>query len=69
MIQRTLIIKSNDQLGNAYQKSITFANPEATNQQIDTFCRGLIGLSTNTYEDTIRRDEISVNDALAEEEG
>lgn len=66
-ISRTLVVKSFDQLGNGYQKSITNANPEATNQQIDTFCRAYVGLSTNTYEDTIRVDSESVNAALEEE--
>lgn len=65
-IQRTLIIKSFDELGNAYQKSLTHVNTTATNQQIDTFCRALNGLSTNTYDDTIRRDEESINQALSE---
>lgn len=63
---RTLIIKSTDALGNEYQKSITHANPQSTNAQIDTFCRAFNGLSTNTYVDTIRRDEESINEALAE---
>lgn len=64
--QRTLILKSADALGNEYQKSITHANPSATNAQIDTFCRAFNNLSTNTYKDTIRRDEESINEALAE---
>lgn len=65
-ISRTLILKSTDTFGNEYQKSITHANPETTNAQIDTFCRALNGLSTNTYVDTIRRDEESITEALAE---
>lgn len=65
-VQRTLIVKSTDALGNEYQKSITHANPAATAQQIDTFARGIVGLSTNTYSDTIKRDEESINEALAE---
>lgn len=67
MVQRTLIVKSTDTLGNVYQKSMTNANPEATNANIDTFARSLISLSTNTYQDTIKRDEESVTEALAEE--
>lgn len=66
-IQRTLLVKSTDTFGNSYQKSITNTNPEATNTQIDTFARAFVGLSKNSYDDTIRRDEESVNEALAEE--
>ncbi len=65
-ISRTLIVKSTDTFGNEYQKSVTHANPEATNTQIDTFARAFVGLSKNTYADTIRRDEESINEALAE---
>jgi hypothetical protein len=64
--QRTLILKSIDSYGNAKQQAITSANPAATDQQIDTFCRGINGLSKNTYDDTIRRDEVSINESLAE---
>lgn len=65
-VQRTLIIKSVDQLGNDYQKSITHTNTTATNAQIDSFARAYVNLSTNTYVDTIKRDEESVTQALAE---
>lgn len=68
-IKRSLIIKSNDNAGNLYQKTVTNVNPAATNEQIDAFSRALYGLSTNSYSDTIRRDEESVNEALDEEEG
>lgn len=64
--ERTLIVKSVDGYGNAYQKSITKVNPASTNEQIDTFSRAFVGLSKNTYDDTIRRDEESINEALAE---
>ncbi|MBQ7705055.1 MAG: hypothetical protein IJT73_06495 [Selenomonadaceae bacterium] len=65
-IARTLIVKSNDALGNEYQKSITHVNPATTAAQIDTFARAFNNLSTNTYSDTIKRDEESINEALAE---
>lgn len=68
-IKRTVIIKSYDTNGNELAKSITSVNPAATNTQIDTFTRALNGLTTNTYRDAIRRDEESINEALAEEEG
>lgn len=64
--QRTLIIKSTDELGNEFEKSFSSANPEATAANIDTFARSVTGLSQNTYVDTIIRDEQSVNEILAE---
>lgn len=65
---RSYIIKSTDQLGNAYQKTFTNANPAATDAQIDTFARAVNNLSTNTYVDTIKVETESVNEALAEAE-
>ena len=66
-VARSLLIKSVDQLGNNYQKTITHANPESTNTQIDTFARAFTGLSTNTYVDTVKVETESVNEALDEE--
>lgn len=63
---RTLIVKSTDQLGNEMEKSFSFANPNATAANIDTFARAVVGLSKNTYSDTIVRDEESINEILAE---
>jgi hypothetical protein len=65
-VQRTLIVKSTDALGKTFEKSMTHANPNATAANIDTFAKAIVGLSTNTYGDTIIRDETSVNEALAE---
>ena len=62
----SLLVKSVDQLGNNYQKTITHVNPESTNQQIDTFARAFNGLGTNTYVDTVKVETTSINDALAE---
>lgn len=67
-VSRSLLIKSVDQLGNTYQKTVTHTNPETTNTQIDTFSRAFVGLSTNTYKDTIKVDTESINEALAEED-
>ena len=66
-VSRSLLIKSVDQLGNNYQKTVTHVNPEITNTQLDTFARGYNNLSTNTYVDTMKVDVESVNEALAEE--
>lgn len=65
-VNRTLIIKSTDALGNESQKSMTHANPAATAQNIDTFARAVAGLSKDTYVDTIIQDTQSVNEILAE---
>lgn len=64
--KRTLLVNSVDTYGNAKQKAITNVNPESTNEQIDTFARAYVGLSKDTYDDTIRRDEESINEALSE---
>lgn len=65
-INRTLIVKSTDNLGKQYEKSLTSANPNATAANIDTFAKALVGLSTNTYSDTIVREEYSVNEEIGE---
>lgn len=67
-IERTLILKTKDTLGNAYEKKFSNANPSATDEQIDTFARGLAGLSQNSYDDTICQDSKSINQALKEAE-
>ena len=63
---RSLIVKTADALGNENQKTFSNGNPAATAQNIDTFARAVAGLSKDTYVDTIIRDEISVNEKLAE---
>ncbi len=65
-VNRMLILKSTDALGNESVKTMTHANPAATAANIDTFARALINLTTNTYSDTVIRDEQSVNELLAE---
>lgn len=65
-VNRTLIVKSTDNLGKQYEKSLSAANPNATAANIDTFAKALVGLSTNTYSDTVVRDEFSVNEEIGE---
>lgn len=48
-MQKSLIINSVDQSGNARAKSITNINPEASNEQLQEFAQRLTALSTNTY--------------------
>ena len=67
-IQRSIIIKSTDAFGNAYEKKFGNINPAATNANLDTFARAIQGLSSNTYVDTMRVDSESINEAIAEED-
>lgn len=61
-------IQSTDTYGENYDtKVMGNLNPEATYQQIDAASRALIGLTKNTYDDTILITSISVNEVLAEE--
>lgn len=61
-------IKSTNSFGETVQTKILGAmNPEATYTEVDTANRALIGLTKNTYDDTVLTTEISVNEKLAEE--
>lgn len=64
-------VKTVDQMGNEYTTNISKSlgvNPEATYGQIDTASRAIVGLTTNTYRDTILVTEISVNEEVAEDD-
>lgn len=61
----SLIIQSKDGNNNLMEKKIPFVNPALTDANADAFSRAFNNLSTNTYVDTIRVDEKSINDALA----
>mgnify|MGYP003408251845 CR=1 FL=1 len=59
-------IKSTDSFDNEYDNKIWGSlNPSTTYEQIDAASRALIGLSKNTYGDSILITEISVNEVLA----
>lgn len=59
-------IKSTDAYEEEYNTKVLGAlNPEATYEQVDTTSRALIGLTKNTYDDTILVTEVSVNEELA----
>lgn len=61
-------IKSTNSFGDEYNNKILGAlNPSATYQQVDATSRALIGLSKNTYSDSILVTEVSVNEVLASE--
>lgn len=63
-VKTTLILKSFDQNDNPLETTISNVNPEITAANADIAMRALNGLTTNTYNDTIRRDEQSINEAL-----
>lgn len=51
------------------QKSITFANPQASNAVLANFTQKLVNdLTTNTFVDAERINRINLTEALAEEE-
>lgn len=71
----TLQIKSADQLMNRYTENMGAVNLPAllstdtqlaAATQIDTFARGIISLSTNTYEDSTITFSFDINSILAE---
>ena len=61
-------IISKDSFENEYNNKILGAlNPSATYQQVDATSRALVGLSKNTYRDSILVTEVSVTEELANE--
>lgn len=68
----TVYLITADTLGKQYETNISkglVINALATYQTVDTACRALAALSTNTYEDTNLITRVSVNDVIAEDEG
>lgn len=57
----SLIINSTDTSDKEVAKTITFANPEATDAQCVQFGRALIGLTTNRYDNMQR---LSIDDIV-----
>ena len=64
MAKTTLVLHMLDANNEALQKSVTYANPEASNRDLATFSQGLVSLTSNTYVDTERIDRISLNDVI-----
>lgn len=62
----TLQILSNDALGNAMQRSVTNANPNASNYVLKNFAQQLNGLSTNTFNAVFRVDKEDITNATNE---
>lgn len=65
----TLQLLVNDTLGNAIQRSISYANPNATNYVLNQFARQLNSLSTNTFNAVWRIDKEDITNATNEQEG
>ena len=69
MTKTTLVVHMLDTNNEPLQKSVTYANPAATNSALAGFTKKLVNdLTTNTYVDTERIDRISLNEVLADEE-
>lgn len=66
-VKRTLVVQStNATTGELVQRNFANANPSATAANVDAFARAIVGLSTNTYSDTLIVDTTSTNEILAE---
>ena len=57
----TLALSYLDPSNKALQKSITYANPEASNSDLVNFNKALIGLTDNTYVSTTRIDRMKLD--------
>ncbi len=63
-----IVIVSTDALGKNIETNLNkscIANSEATYQQVNDAARAMVGLSRNTYSDTICVTNISTNEELA----
>ena len=56
----------NDTLGNPIQRTITHANPNASNYVLKTFAQQLNSLSTNTFNAVFRVDKEDITNATNE---
>lgn len=63
----SLILQMTDTNDNLLQKSVPYANPEASNSDLAAFSKKIVGLTTNTYVDTQRIDKISLNEVVDDE--
>lgn len=63
-----IYLKTIDQLANRYETNVTkgFSTGVATYDYVNTACRSLASLLTNTYLDSIVEMSKSVNEALAD---
>ena len=61
--QTTIKIISDDTNNNEMTKSVTYANPSATNATLSTFAKKLNGLTNNTLKKIIRVDTEDITDA------
>lgn len=61
MTDTSLALAYLDPDNNAAQKSITYANPAASNADLINFNKALVGLTENTYVNTTRIDKIKLD--------
>lgn len=70
--QQSIVTQTKDQLGNEYETTITkgFGGLNvATYNYVNQVARALIGLTTNTYQDSTVIMSKSVDEALADDAG
>lgn len=56
----SLVISSTDNLAKKQTNTVTYINPEATNEQIRTFAQKIISLTTDTYQGVTKVTKESV---------
>lgn len=64
-----MILVSKEESGDEHSTTISnrlLINPEVTYQQVDTVSRALIGMSKDSYYDTLLVTNISVTEVIAE---
>ena len=62
-MERTIKLKCSDTNQNFFTKSVTFANPDATDYQLKSFAVALNGLTTNTLHQVDKVDTTDITDA------
>lgn len=65
MAAKTSLIIQTTASGSAKQKTISYANPVASNAILKEFAEKLVATTTETYVDTIRQDRISLAEVTA----
>lgn len=68
-MQSSLIIDLVDATGKKLQKTITFVNPAATNDQLEEFSQRLVALTTSTLTGASRVDKSSVTESYSNTQG
>lgn len=62
---RDLQVNVSDPTGKDITYNLKYANPSATDTQLDAAVKAINNLSQNTYVDTIVKDSYSLNEAIS----